>query len=626
MNKKDKLNNVSDQQVTGSYKIIYRVCVLIATACAMPAYAQLELPDSARPGAIRPEQMKESTLPKAETVPGLEVPPVIDRPFDVNEGARVTVSQFRVLNAKDLPEFGIELAAVQRILQERIDSKPEGFTIGQLSEAANLVTTYYREKGLILAKAVVPVQTVKEGVVELEVYEGKLGRVLVEGNKLYSQKILSRPFKKLIGEPITQAHIESALLTLTDYPGLSIFGIFQPGQMVGTADILLRVQEEQRFGVALRADNHGTRETGRARGRVTLDWNNPTGAADKLSVTVQQAWRPRNSFFQAYDYERPLGFWGLKGGLTASRNEFDVGGEFEQQGISAKTDNLGGFVEKTFLRSRQRNLSAKVDLFRKDSITYRQGVELNEDRLAVLSLEGNYDSVDTRFQGLNFATLTYSHGFNDLLGAMGSHLDATMKIGGKFPSRRGGSGDFAAGQFNKLSGNFIRLQSLTPLNDVFNLEDRWFDGQSILFSSEIQWSSDILTPLEQYSVGGPDNVRAYGVAEKLYDKALFYSVEYIANAPFISQKEAFGGRTWGELVQLSVFYDFAVGRNNDPLPSEKSAYENFYGAGVGIRFNIPGLVSARVTSAWAINERASTPQDPVNVRHPQIWGDITFTY
>ena len=488
------------------------------------------------------------------------------------------------------------------------------------------MTNYYREKGLILAKAVVPVQNVKDGVVDLEVYIGKLGRVLVEGNKMYSQKVLSRPFKKLIGQPVTQASIESALLTLTDLPGLSIFGIFQPGQMVGTADILLRIQEEKRFEVDLRADNHGTRETGRARGRMVLNWNNPTGAGDKLTVTVQKSWRPPNSLFQAYDYERPLGFWGLKAGLTASRNEFDVGGEFKQQGISAKTDKVGGFVQKQFIRSRQRNFSAKVDLTRKDSITYRQGTELNEDRLAVLSLEGDYDSVDTRFQGLNFVTLNYSHGFNDLLGAMGSPLDATMKIAGKFPSRRGGSGTFASGQFNKLTGNFIRLQSLSPLNDLFKLEDNWFDGKQILFNAEIQWSPDRLTPLEQYSVGGPDNVRAYDVAEKLYDKALFYSVEYITNAPFIGEKEAFGGRTWGELVQLSVFYDFAVGKNNDPLPSEKSAYENFYGAGVGIRFNIPGMISARITSSWAINERPSTPQDPVNVRHPQIWGDITFTY
>ena len=244
----------------------------------------------------------------------------------------------------------------------------------------------------------------------------------------------------------------------------------------------------------------------------------------------------------------------------------------------------------------------------------------------MLNLEGEYDNVDTRFQGLNFLTLDYSHGFNDLLGAMGSPLDATNKISGRQPSRKGGSGEFAAGQFNKLSATFIRLQSLSLLNDWFKLENHWFDGQSILFKAEVQWSPDKLVPLEQYSIGGPDNVRAYVVGTKLYDKAAFYSIEYIANVPFIGEKEAFGGRTWGELVQLSAFYDYALGKNNDPLPSEKSSYQNFYGAGVGIRFNLPGLISARITSAWAINEKPFDQKDPIYIRHPQIWGDITFTY
>ena len=213
----------------GSSKRGAWVCTLVAVVFAFPAFAQLELPDSARPGAIRPEETKPSTLPKAQTVPGLEVPPVIDRPFDVDAGPKVNVKQFRLVHAVDMPEYGISIAEVQQKLQERIDSKPEGFTIGQLGEVATLVTNYYREKGLILAKAVVPVQDVKNGVVDLEVYVGKLGRVLVEGNKMFSEKVLSRPFKNLIGQPVTQARIESALLTLTDLPGLSIFGIGPDG-------------------------------------------------------------------------------------------------------------------------------------------------------------------------------------------------------------------------------------------------------------------------------------------------------------------------------------------------------------------------------------------------------------
>ena len=50
-----------------------------------------------------------------------------------------------------------------------------------MQEVADQVTIYYREKGLILAQAVVPIQTVDEGMVIIEVFEGRLGRVMVEG-------------------------------------------------------------------------------------------------------------------------------------------------------------------------------------------------------------------------------------------------------------------------------------------------------------------------------------------------------------------------------------------------------------------------------------------------------------
>jgi hemolysin activation/secretion protein len=610
----------------GRFALPVLASMLFAVGLVHPVFAQIDIPDSARPGAVRPGDVRDGSLPQADTVPVLEVPAVIDRPFDINEGDHVAVKRFNLLNARDMPKYDINIAEVEAALVEIVNNKPEGFTIGQMSEAADRVTAYYREKGLILASTVVPVQSVNDGVVDLEVFEGKLGRVLTEGNEMYKDSVLQRPFDKLIGQPITQAEVENAILTLTDYYGLSIFGIFQPGIQVGSADILLRVQEEKHWAFSPRADNQGTRETGRARVRTTFEWNSPTGAADKLSATFQQTYRPKNNFFQAYDYQRYLGFWGLRAGLSYDRNNFDVGGEFAAQDISAETTNTGGFLEKSFARSRLRNFSTRLSLVRKDSFTFRGTTQLNQDKLAVLSLEAIYDSVDQRFQGLNFATLKVHQGIENTLGSMGSAADAAEIGSSQIPSRRGADGTFAAGEYFKLTGTYTRLQNMSPVNDWFNLENNFFNGHSILFNAELQWTDDMLVPLEQYSVGGADNVRAYGVGERLWDKAVFSSIEYLVNAPFISDEEAFAGRTWGELVQVSAFYDIATGRNLNPLTTGIQGYEVFRGAGVALRFNVPGLVSARLSAAWAMGERESVPTDPVNNRKPQIWGDITFTF
>ena len=538
----------------------------------------------------------------------MQIPAVIDRPFAVEEGPRVLISQFRFPDARDLPQAGLRVADVQQLVDGLRDKRPEGFTIGQLQEVADEVTKFYREKGLILAQAVLPVQQIQEGIVNIQIFEGRLGRVLTEGNEIYDTALLQAPFEKLVGEPVTKDSIETALLQLTDFPGLTVFGVFQPGQLVGTADIVLRAQEEKRFDVSYRVDNHGLPETGIVRFRPVIEWNNPTGGADKVTLTLQETWRPKNNLYWSGDYERFL-YPGWKGGATYNNNDFDVGGKLAARHISGKTHEIGAWIDKAWFRSRQFNLSSRVELDHKESRTFTGGRETNEDRLSVFKLEGTLDYVDTRFKGLNFATAEFSHGVNDLIKAMGSSDSAKRQPSYSRPSRVGGSTKFASGEFSKLFFTGSRLQTL-PKN------------LTLLVRGEFQWSNDLLVPLEQYSVGGPDNVRAYPPAQFLLDRVLFLSAELIEKMPFITEVPAFGNRTWGELLQFSAFYDFAMGSLNDPLDSEPQGFVNFGGAGIQARFTLPGSIESRLIWAWKTTGR----QEQDNGREPQIWGDLTYRF
>ena len=582
------------------------------------------LPDSARPGAVRPEQEDKAVVPRQPPATVMDVPPVIDRPFDVDECPCTVVSKFRLLNAEDMPEYGVKLAEVQVILDESIQEQAdEGFSIGQLQDVANQVRNYYRQKGLILAQVVVPVQTVENGVVDLELYVGKLGRVLAEGNAMYSKDKLEQVFHDLIGKPIYKSDVEAALLRLTDFPGLTVFGVFQPGQLVGTADILLKVQEEKRFDVAFRVDNHGTRETGQNRFRTVIDWNNVTSGADRLTLSVQQTYHPKNNAYKAFDYERYMGDGSYLAKVFFNTNEFDVGGAFKASEIHSTTKNKGISLDKSFIRSRVLNLSAGLGFTNKKSYTRTKGTQTNVDRLSVFDLSMDYDSVDTfnpfsflgnKDQGsigggINFASLEVSRGVENLFGSMGSPAEMAQRPSALQASRQSGvTGLPAPGKFTKLFASFTRLQTITS-------------GASLLFRSEWQWSDDVLVPIEQYSVGGPDNVRAFPVAQVLWDKAFFASFEFLFNAPFFADKPAFENRTWGELLQLGVFYDMAVGKVNEPSASDESGYRSHDGVGVGLRFNLPGTIESRIFSAWEIGNNTLG-----NNRRPQIWGDLTYSF
>jgi len=588
-------------------------------------------------------EIGEDILDEDENVQGVsieegtpfEVPALIDRPLAIEEGPYIVVKEFNMIDAEDYPEHKVSVSEIKStILDDLLKKQPErGFSVGELQEVADEVTRYYRTKGLILSTAVVPVQTITDGVVNIQVFIGRLGRVVAEGNKKYDLETLKKPFSKLIGQPVTQHEIEEALLVLTDFAGLSVFGVFRPGIKVGEADIVLKVQQEKSYDVDYRIDTHGLKETGLNRFRTIVHWNNPTGGADKITVTIQQTYNPKMNNFWAIDYKVYLGR-GYTFGTGIFRNFFRIGGDLAANKIAAETINRSFYLEKSFTRGRQRNFSSRLTLTQKKSRTQTQAIQTNIDRLTVLALAMNYDSVDSIHPlrpiyralfkdtpegyggGLNFLNVTWSRGFNNVLGAMGSSGDqfAVGTVAANRSGRRGNSAvEVAEGQFEKVTFSYQRLQLLAK-------------GQSLMFGTEAQWSNDVLSNQELYSIGGPENVRGFPDAQGLFDRAFFFKLEYILNAPFgLASQPAFMNRTWGEVLQLSFFYDVATATNNDPLsntdPNQQNRWSVFRSIGLGLRFNIPGSINSRLMYANKIG--TDIPNDN---RYGRLWADFTYSF
>ncbi len=597
------------------------------------------MPDTARPGAIRPGEERTPATEAAAGDESFKVPRVVDRPLDIDAGPKVMVTKFNLVDVVDRPEHDIKAAEVQALVDGKIKERPEGFTVGRLQEVANAVTQYYRGKGLILAQAFIPVQNVQGGVVNLQVSEGVLGRVVVEGNQRYDTDLITKPFDDLVGKPVTKDATESALLRLTDYPGLGLFGVFQPGQQVGTTDMVIKVQQEKRVEGNVRFDNYGLAETGHMRERAEVSWNNPTSSADKLTFSSQITNAPANLFFYNIDYERPVYSPENKASVGFNRTVFDVSSPFQSianQQLSGKTENSHVDIEHSFIRSRQLNFSAKVGIERKQSITHvgtpTSPRDISRDDLAMVTTDINFDSVDSRFAGLNTAQVEYSHGFPNFLGAMGDQNDVNNSRPNNRPSRRGVSGNFASGEFDRLFVSASRLQSMSVFGKWLNKPD-FFKGQSLLLRTEGQWSDDLLVPLEQYAVGGPTNVRAYPPTDVLFDKAIFFSAEYFINAPGIADKPAFGGKTWGELLQFSVFYDIAYGELNEPLKTDVASGD-YDAIGLALSFANTNVFTSKFTVAMPASgpgalpttKAANSATPDINRRTPQFWLDMNYFF
>lgn len=125
---------------------LWRVLGLLVAAFpnSLPA-AFIEIPEAVRPGAVR----KIIPVPPPEAL--FEVPPVVERPLDIDDGEKIVVTAFLVEGANDRPEFDINAADVKSIADAKLGERPDGFTVRCLQEVADDITKYYREHGLILA-------------------------------------------------------------------------------------------------------------------------------------------------------------------------------------------------------------------------------------------------------------------------------------------------------------------------------------------------------------------------------------------------------------------------------------------------------------------------------------------
>lgn len=625
-----------------------------------PAVGQV-LPDAATPGAL-------PGLP-GEPLPGLlepgafPIPPSPERPFGVEDGDRIFVEAFKLVGVEARPEYGIDIEELKRLVEEvrrttqgldkvgedgftedeRVQvlgffkrvvalrefddflyedyndlvttlreerlARNAGLTIGQLQQVADRITKYYKDKGFLLAQAFIPAQEVEDGSVSIEVIEGRLGNVLAQGNEGYSAEILAEPFADLVDAPVTNAAIESAILTLRDYPGLTPTAVFQPGSLVGTSDLVISVQDEKPYNVSVQLDNNGSRFTGERRAVIEARLNNPTGRGDRLGLDLIQTYLPKKSLYYALSYQYPI-LPGTTLNADYSRQGFDVGADQQSFDISGEQRTTSLFMRHSAVRSRFQNLIGSAGIYRSNSVVKRGSTETSKDHLSWAGVRLDYDRIDTEWSGIDVANFGVKYGLGGALGGMDEDVVASRSVR---PSRQAsnGTGQFASNDFYVVEGSYTRLQNVDTDMDV-------------LFRVQGQYSNSLLTSPNQFKLGGPNSVRAYPVSEFLRDSALFASLEWFWKAPGFADADAFDNYKWGDVLKVSFFADYGTGvlnKTNSNPAQGVFEHVDIAGYGAAMHFELPGEFLARLQASHPIS---GLPPTDGHATH--WWFDVRYTF
>lgn len=581
--------------------------VLLNALTATVYAASPAIPASDTPGA----QLQDRNMPRViQALPKEAKVPTLKKEQTVKKNAatekKFRVSKIDVQGVVAHPKYKINSQAITALanqLLKQAGGKDGKVNIVKLQQIAQGLTAYYRSQGFILTQVYLPRQKVgRERVIIMKVQEGILGGLIVEG-KLYSKAEIERPFKGLVGEPVRAKQIEAALLKLNAfYPGLKVSGVFKAGKKPGETILVIKENKADKVSVVYSYDNYASESTGKYRSQVSVTGFDLTGAPDALNVSFMQKISPSLSQLASLFYKHRF-FWSTtQWFLGYTYNTFNLGGDLEPLNIygDSKTGYIG--LSQQFVLSRANNFSGNIQFKRLRGTLKQDGVYLNKDNLSIAELGLSYNHNSFSWHNANIIALTYDHGFNNVLGAMGENPSNPP------PTRQSVNGDYASGKFNLIKLHYTFLQKL-------------FGNSLLTLAVSGQYTPNLITSFNQLQVGGPFSLAGYANNEYLMDSGVVTQLDYRFPIFPIASEHAFGDYTWGELIKLNLFTDYANAFLRQATASDTAHVTPAdYGAGLSVELVPYVRLYVMAAKPYGFSKAAS------DGKKTRYWGAVTVAY
>lgn len=503
------------------------------------------------------------------------------------EGMRIEIKGFRLTGLTNAPE-----AEVQKELASFLGANRNFQT---LLDAAAKVKEVLARNGLFLADAIIPQQRIQNGVVEILVLEGKLGKVKVEYDKdVKVNHALVESYASTLkpGSFISAEEVERALFLISDLKGIQVRSAFEPGETVGTSDLTIRISKGKEVDANLDLDANGSIYTGVLRAGVGFDVNNLAGRGDLLSLRFTSALENFDTSSLQYarlSYLMPIGSWGTKIGGSFSSLRYKLGTPtFLPLKASGAAEVRSLIAIHPVVRSRNSNLLLSYQYDQRIFHDVQEATARTTDKETSINTYGL--SGDFRDNVLGGGINVYNVGHT--VGRLAFQTDALRAADL--------AGHFTGGNYRKTNASFSRLQSVV-------------DRLALYGTFSIQAASRNLDPSEKISLGGPSAVRAYPQGEGAGDEGYYGTVEARYRLPNFEKLP-------GTMV-VTAFHDFGWSRlNKNPLAADLINTRKIAGAGIGLNWEKAGDWAVR--TSLAVQETARAQAEHV-IRNPRMY--ITFS-
>jgi len=516
-------------------------------------------PSLARPGA----EIAEMT-PRPEIGVENDTPPRAKDDFE----AHFTVENF-VLEA---PELNLDKDELSRILEEGMGA---GRTIADLRRTVDALTTYCRTHGYPAAAAYLPPQESMDGVIVLRVIPGRYGDIRIENKSRLKTPVAARIIAGVKQDDIiTSAKLETALYSVSDATGARAVAVLSPGASFGTSDLTVRIEDSKESNTVFYVENYGSTGTGRYRYGVQETLYDPSGRGDKVNAGAVLSNGGMRNFY--VNYETVVGRGGTTAGVGIARMNYEVGGALAA--IGAKGNSL------------------TLTLFGRTPI-YRL-----TDRSLALRYGYNYRNLTDDITGFELTGKKHTHSIYAGLVGMRRMRGLLLNYNVNLTVGRLAYGSAYArvlGILNRTNeGTYMKLEAdATAVRRIGNATD-------LTVKVSGQKAAQNLDSSEDFYLGGPNGVRAYGQGEASGDEGVLGTAEL----------------RWHTLLpglSMSMFYDAGAVRISHNAPAGAPNRMTLRGWGVGAAYNKPDDWFARLDYARRIGLDAQVSAK--NAAASRVW-------
>ncbi|QTA83624.1 hemolysin activator HlyB C-terminal domain-containing [Desulfonema limicola] len=436
----------------------------------------------------------------------------------------------------------------------------------ELQELREALTQYYIVNGYVNSGAVIPDQEIKDGVVVLDIIEGRLTNFTVSGNSWLKKRYISSRVEDSIDikKPLNVKQLQEHLQLLKQDPLIdNINADLIPGFKLGESILNINVKEVRPYNMGMAFNNYKAPGIGAYQGELFLSHINLTGWGDALTMRYAIT---RGMDDYSADYTIPLHRKNTRFSIGIDRAKSVVVTQpFDFLDIESSAKTYSIKIWHPFYKNLSREFAMGLCFEKRESETsllgqgfaFSKGVEPDgKSQISVLRFSQEW--TDRSFTQVIAARSTFNIG---------------LDIGGATINERGPDGEFFF-----WFGQFQWLRKLP------------FMDSQLVMKTDLRLSNDPLLPMEKFEIGGYASVRGYREQQLTSDNGITGSAELRLaltelKIPYLSEKAGEG------LIQLCPFFDFGHAWNTDaPDPEENTIYSS----GLGLKWFINKRINADV--------------------------------